>query len=65
MTLRDCEGLYKCGNGTEESCRRSLCPFYKAREERKPKPKPGHYELDEFSGLWIWVEDRGEDDARD
>ena len=54
MNLRDCEGLYKCGQGTEEKCRKALCPFYKPP---KAEEKKGHYILDDFSGLYRYVED--------
>ena len=57
MNLRDCESLYKCGNGTDESCRKSLCPFYKPPKEKETKLTetkytPGESVLDDFSGLW-------------
>ena len=54
MNYRDCEGLYKCGQGTEEKCRKALCPFYKPP---KTEEKKGHYMLDDFSGLFRYVED--------
>ena len=49
MNLRDCESLYKCGMGTDEKCRKALCPFYKPP---KPKEKRIRYVLDDFSGMW-------------
>lgn len=49
MNYRDCEGLYKCGQGTEEKCRKALCPFYKPP---KAEEKRTRYVLDDFSGLW-------------
>ena len=52
MDLRDCEGLYKCGMGTDEKCRKALCPFYKPPKEEEQ----GRYVLDDFSGIWKWVE---------
>lgn len=52
MNLRDCEGLYKCCQGTDEKCRKALCPFYKPPK----KEKQGRYVLDDFSGLWKWEE---------
>lgn len=70
MKLRDCEGIYKCGKGTDELCRKALCPFYKPEpNQTKTKtvvynPRPakkhvvlGHWILDDFSGLWRYVED--------
>lgn len=37
MNYRDCEGLYKCGQGTEEKCRKALCPFYKPPKTEEKK----------------------------
>ena len=68
MLLRDCEGLYKCGKGTEELCSKALCPFYKpqpkepklietkriATIQAKPKVEEGEWVLDDFSGLWTY-----------
>ena len=48
MNLRDCESLYKCGMGTDEKCRKALCPFYTT----KPKEKRIRFVLDDFSGMW-------------
>lgn len=67
MDFRECESIYKCGKGTEESCRRALCPFYKpckakgkeAVKESKVKMhiKEGRWILDDFSGLWRYIEE--------
>lgn len=54
MNLRDCEGLYKCGKGRDDLCRKALCPFYKPPKE--PTEKRGHYVLDDFSMMWKWEE---------
>lgn len=60
MTFRECERIYKCGKGTEELCRKSLCPFYKLRSDPKPKEKRKTKKRSKVkSGYWDWSDPSG------
>lgn len=61
MTLRDCARIYGCGNGTDDSCRKALCPFYEKRIQPKPKretlqPKKKSKVKE---GWWDWSDPSG------
>ena len=59
MTLRDCARIYGCGNGTDDSCRKALCPFYEKRIQTKPKPKQTQTKSKVKHGWWDWSDPSG------
>lgn len=64
--LRDCARIYDCGNGTEKSCKRAFCPFYKEWMTEPKHSKPiktkvvmhGYWDFDDPSGIPMYREEK-------